>query len=95
MKAVLERVLPEAHAQGRLMHTAPTHYVFDVASRSIPPSRRAAFLAAAAEHPRVSRVLGPADGELDVVHIEIPRAAGEPHPAAGDGKKLETNRRGL
>ena len=63
MHEEVARQLPRAHANNRLMHTKPTHYVFDVAIRSIAPARRADFNEAARRHPRISRFLGPADGE--------------------------------
>lgn len=73
MAAETRRQLPAAHANGRLMHTKDTHFVFDVALRSVPPARRRAFIEAARAHPRVSRVLGPEEGEREAIHLEVPR----------------------
>lgn len=73
MGAEVRRQLPKAHAGGRLMHTNPTHFVFDVAIRSVAPARRAAFERAARRHPRIARFLGPRDGEKGAFHIEIPK----------------------
>ena len=73
MHEEVERQLPRAHDHNRLMHTKPTHYVFDVAIRSIAPARRADFNEAARRHPRISRFLGPAEGEKGAFHLEIPR----------------------
>lgn len=73
MGTEVRRQLPQAHAEGRLMHTNPTHFVFDVAIRSVGPARRAAFARAARQHPRVSRFLGPQDGEKGAFHVEIPK----------------------
>lgn len=67
------RQLPRAHANNRLMHTKDTHYVFDVALSSIPSERRQAFIRAARAHPHTTRVLGPADGEQEAVHLEVPK----------------------
>ena len=78
VEAMREEVLaqlPRAHANGRLMHTKPTHYVFDVAIVSVDRERRAAFVAAARRHRHVSRFLGPVDGEKEAYHLEIPKAA--------------------
>lgn len=73
MLTELRRQLPKAHENNRLMHTKSTHYVFDVAIRSVPSQHRTQFVTAARQHPRISRFLGPADGEKDAYHVEIPK----------------------
>lgn len=73
MHEEVKRQLLRAHAHNRLMHTKPTHYVFDVAIRSIAPAHRADFSEAARRHPRISRFLGPAEGEKGAFHLEMPK----------------------
>ena len=76
-QAMLEellRVLPAAHKNGRLMHTQETHYVFDVAVRSLPADRRVAFARAARKHSCVLRFLGFEEGEKGAFHLEVDAA---------------------
>lgn len=73
MKAELERQLPAAFANKRLMHLNPCYYVFDISMRSIPTSKQAAFSRAAADHERVHRFLGKDEAEREAFHIEIQR----------------------
>ena len=67
------RQLPIAHANNRLMHTNSTHYVLDAAISSIPEGKRQDFIAFAKNYPRVSRFLGPEEGEKEALHFEVPK----------------------
>ena len=75
MLDVLLRVLPRAHANGRLMHTQDTHFVFDVAVRSIPKDKHEAFARSARVHPCVLRFLGFEEGEKGAFHLEVSESA--------------------
>lgn len=75
MLEALRRVLPEAQANGRLMHTQEVHFVFDVAVSSIPPDKYGAFAASAREHRCIKRFLGFEEGEKGAFHLEVTGSA--------------------
>ncbi|HET6568956.1 MAG TPA: hypothetical protein VFG50_13410 [Rhodothermales bacterium] len=74
MEAELERQLPSAFANERLMHLNPCYFVFDVAMSSVPAALQDAFSRAAAQNPHVHRFLGKDQGEREAFHIEVPRS---------------------
>lgn len=74
MEAELERQLPSAFANKRLMHLNPCYFVFDVAMSSIPAGKQEAFSRSAEENPHVHRFLGKDQAEREAFHIEIPRS---------------------
>ncbi len=72
MLSELNRQLPRAQRNGRLMHLSSQYVVFDLSLRRFLPRENVdAFVDAARKHGSTKRVLGKDEGEKEAIHVEL------------------------